>query len=58
MYLNVAVSLAIDLGLHDELPNSLNFNTIKKEGLITNGSFTQAAKRAYLGAYYVSATYV
>jgi len=58
MYVNLAVSLAVDLGLHKEAPNSLFFNSIRPEGLIINGSFTQAAKRAYLGAYYISAAYV
>jgi len=58
MYINLAVSLAVDLGLHDDAHNSLNLISVKPDGLIVNGCFTQAAKRAYLGAYYISATYV
>ena len=58
MYVNLAVSLAIDLGLHSKDPIALNFNSIRQEGLIADGSFTQSAKRAYLGAYYILAAFV
>jgi len=58
MYVNIAISLVVDLGLdRDEIPNS-NFNSIKREGLIENGCFTPAAKRAYLGAFYISSALV
>ncbi|TVY94479.1 hypothetical protein LAWI1_G001210 [Lachnellula willkommii] len=49
--------LAIDLGLDRELPNLSNFNAIRTEGLIENDEFTKAAKRAYLGCYYLSSAY-
>lgn len=54
MYMNLAISLATDLGLDRELPNLSNFNAIHTEGLIEGEVFTQAAKRAYLGCYYLS----
>lgn len=54
MYINLSISLAIDLGLDRELPNLSNFNAIRTEGLMENDEFTRAAKRAYLGCYYLS----
>jgi hypothetical protein len=54
MYMNLAISLATDLGLDRELPNLSNFNAIRTEGLIEDDMFTKAAKRAYLGCYYLS----
>jgi len=54
MYLNLAISLATDLGLDREVPNFSNFNAIRTEGLIENEVFTKASKRAYLGCYYLS----
>ncbi|TVY30151.1 hypothetical protein LHYA1_G001118 [Lachnellula hyalina] len=57
MYINLAISLAADLGLDRESPNLSNFNAIRTEGLIENDEFTKAAKRAYLGCYYLSSAY-
>ncbi|KAH8591825.1 hypothetical protein B0O99DRAFT_266476 [Bisporella sp. PMI_857] len=54
MYINVAISLAVDLGLHNENPSTDGFTAARQEGLVANGCFTQEARRAYLGAYYVS----
>jgi hypothetical protein len=58
MYLNLAISLIIDLGLDQEAPNPNNFSAIKTDGLIEAGSFTVAAKRAYLGCYWLSSALV
>jgi hypothetical protein len=55
MYLNLAISLSSDLGLDQELPNLNNFNAINTDGLVEGGLFTPAARRAYLGCYYLSA---
>lgn len=57
MYVNLAIGLALDLGLDRETPPNNNFNTINTTGLIEDGQFTPAAKRAYLGTYYISAAY-
>jgi len=54
MYVNLAISLTGDLGLDAELPNTNNFNSISTVGLIEGGIFTDAARRAYLGCYYLS----
>jgi hypothetical protein len=54
MYMNLAISLATDLGLDREMPNLSNFNAIRMEGLIEDEVFTKASKRAYLGCYYLS----
>ena len=53
--MNLAISLTVDLGLDQELPNLNNFNAISTEKLIESGTFTSAAKRAFLGCYYLSA---
>ena len=55
MYVNLAIGLALDLGLERETPNTSSFTIINTQGLIENGVFTQAAKKAYLGSYYISA---
>lgn len=58
MYVTLAISLAEDLGLDkDEIPNT-DFSNIKLDGLVENGVFTQAAKRTYLGTYYLSSASV
>lgn len=44
MYINLAVSLAVDLGLYDEVPSSLSFNSVRQEGLVVDGSFTQVSR--------------
>jgi hypothetical protein len=54
MLMNLAISLCSDLGLDRDLPNLSSFSNINIEALIDNGSFTDAARRAYLGAYYLS----
>jgi hypothetical protein len=54
MYLNLAISLTSDLGLDREAPNLNGFSKISTEGLIDGASFTDAARRAYLGCYYLS----
>jgi len=54
MYVNLAISLTGDLGLDAELPNPNNFSNISTVGLIDGGVFTDAARRAYLGCYYLS----
>ncbi|KAH8672068.1 hypothetical protein BGZ60DRAFT_26730 [Tricladium varicosporioides] len=55
MYMNLAISLCTDLGLDQEIPNHSNFNSVDTTGLFEGDGFTRAAKRAYLGAYYMSA---
>lgn len=57
MYVNLASGLALDLGLDRGVPSS-NFTVSNTAGLFENGEFSQAAKRAYLGSYYVSAGWV
>jgi hypothetical protein len=49
MYMSLATSLAVDLGLD---PNG--FNSYDDFGLVEHGNFTLAAKRAYLGCYFLS----
>jgi len=56
MYMNLAISLCIDLGLDQETPNLNRFSTINTDGLIEGASFTEAAKRAYLSCYYLSSS--
>jgi hypothetical protein len=58
MYINLAISLTSDLGLDLELPNLNSFGNISTQGLIEGASFTDAAKRAYLGCYYLSSALV
>jgi hypothetical protein len=58
MYINLAISIAGDLGLDREVPNLNGFSNISIEGLIDGTSFTDAAKRAYLGCYYLSCALV
>ena len=54
MYINLAITIASDLGLDREIPNLNSFSNIGIEGLTEGISFTDAAKRAYLGGYYLS----
>ena len=58
IYMSLAVSIAVDLGLDQDYPNMNLFSAISTKGLIENALFTQAAKRAYLGCYYLSSAYV
>lgn len=54
MYMSLAISLVEDLGLDREKPGQMGFTTINPEGLIDGDGFSKAAKRAYLGCYYLS----
>lgn len=54
MYMNLAISLVADLGLDQEMPVSSGFNEIDPRGLSDGDDFSKAAKRAYLGTYYLS----
>lgn len=54
MYMNLAISLVADLGLDQEKPITPNFNEIDIRGLSEGDDFSKAAKRAYLGCYYLS----
>lgn len=58
MYINLAISIISDLGLDLELPNPNSFSNISTDGLIDGASFTDAAKRSYLGCYYLSTALV
>ena len=49
MYMNLAISIACDLGLDQEFPNPNAFTTMSRKGLIENSLLTTPAKRAYLG---------
>ncbi|RDW65554.1 hypothetical protein BP5796_10246 [Coleophoma crateriformis] len=54
MFLNLATSLVVDLGLDREYPNpNISISDIRLDGLIDGYVFTKAAKRAYLGCYYL-----
>jgi hypothetical protein len=58
MYMNLAISLVTDLGLDRENPNPSRFSDFDLRGLYTKeGDYTLAAKRAYLGTYYLSSAY-
>ncbi|KAH8805558.1 hypothetical protein F5884DRAFT_860163 [Xylogone sp. PMI_703] len=54
MYLNVAVSLTVDLGLDREDPSMNSFTGVRMDGLIENNTFSTTARLAYLGCYYLS----
>jgi hypothetical protein len=54
MYMNLAISLVGDLGVDREKPGLMGFTAINTEGLIEGDDFSKAAKRAYLGTYYLS----
>ncbi|CZS93246.1 uncharacterized protein RAG0_03616 [Rhynchosporium agropyri] len=55
MYLNLAISLLVDLGLDQETPNAEKFSpTVKSTGLIEGDQFTENARKTYLGCYYMS----
>lgn len=55
MYVTLAVGLALDLGLDRDISHSSKFAVTNTTGLIENGDFSDAAKRAYLGSYFISA---
>lgn len=54
MYMNLCISLITDLGLDQDKPITANFNEIDTRGLAEGEDFSKAAKRAYLGCYYLS----
>lgn len=54
MYMNLCISLITDLGLDQDKPITVNFNEIDTKGLAEGDDFSKAAKRAYLGCYYLS----
>ena len=54
MYMSLATSLAVDLGLDHDAPNPNGFNSYDDFGLVEDGYFTLAARRAYLGCYFLS----
>lgn len=56
MYMGLAISLIVDIGLDKESPNENSFHSFSSEGLVEGGVFTAAAKSAYLGCYYLSAS--
>lgn len=58
IYMNLAISIAVDLGLDQNYPNMNVFTAISRKGLIEDSLFTTAAKRAYLGCYYLSSSLV
>lgn len=58
IYMNLAISIAVDLGLDQAYPNMNVFTAISQKGLTENSLFTTAAKRAYLGCYFLSSALV
>jgi hypothetical protein len=56
MYMNLAISITVDLGLDKNYPDTSGFSGFSHEGLIENGQFTKSAKRAYLGCYFLLST--
>jgi hypothetical protein len=56
MYMGLAISLIVDLGLDKEFPDKNSFHSYSSEGLVEGDVFTAAGKRAYLGCYYLSAS--
>jgi hypothetical protein len=60
MFANVAISIAVDLGLDKRhLDSNLTFNVdINTTGLLDGDGYSKAAQRAYLGCYYLSSSYV
>lgn len=58
IYMNLAISIAVDLGLDQDYPNMNVFTPLSRKGLIENSLFTTTAKRAYLGCYYLSSSLV
>lgn len=53
-YMNLAISLSLDLGLDNQIPNQTSFNMVNPKGLVENGLFTVKARQTYLGCYYLS----
>ena len=53
--MSTAISLTTDLGLGGDPRNVNTFNSVDTDGLLEAGRFTEAATRAYLGCYYLSA---
>ncbi|CZR61408.1 uncharacterized protein PAC_11304 [Phialocephala subalpina] len=56
MYMNLCISLITDLGLDQDKPITTNFNEIDTRGLADGDDLSRPARRAYLGAYYLSSS--
>ncbi|PVH73568.1 hypothetical protein DL98DRAFT_594915 [Cadophora sp. DSE1049] len=55
MYMNLAISLLVDLGLDQETPNVNKADAaVTSTDLIDGDHFSAAARRTYLGCYYMS----
>ncbi len=54
MYMSLAISLVVDLGLDRDSPKQASFNSVSKIGLVDGEHFSKAARHAYLGCYYMS----
>ncbi|KAH7348525.1 hypothetical protein BKA65DRAFT_398517, partial [Rhexocercosporidium sp. MPI-PUGE-AT-0058] len=55
MYMNLAISLLIDLGLDQETPSANKSDAaVTSTDLVEGDHFTEAARRTYLGCYYMS----
>lgn len=58
IYMNLAISIVVDLGLDREYPNMNELSANSRKELVENSLFTEAGKRAYLGCYYLSSAFV
>lgn len=58
MYMGLATSLIVDLGLDKDVPDENSFQSFSADGLIESGRFTTAAHKAYLGCYYLCSAFV
>ncbi|KAH7412843.1 hypothetical protein BKA64DRAFT_339090 [Cadophora sp. MPI-SDFR-AT-0126] len=54
MYMNLAISLLVDLGLDQATPNTNKTDAAITTDLIEGDHFSAAARRTYLGCYYMS----
>ena len=60
MYMNIAVSMTIDMGLdgRQSVERITRNPNVDIKDLFDGEEFTMAAKRAFLGCYYLSSSYV
>ena len=59
MYMNLAISLLVDLGLDKETPDAIKADAaVTSTDLIDGDHFSAAARRTFLGCYYMSSAYV
>jgi len=59
MYMNLAISLLVDLGLDKETPDTIKADAaVTSTDLIDGDHFSAAARRTFLGCYYMSSAYV